>query len=397
MAGDLPVIEEVTGFAVHEQLRAAAAVSPVAISPLGYSVFLRHADVEALARHPALRNYGTDLLTVQGVTDGPLRDMFELIMFNNEGDRHRRLRSLVQRAFTPKAVEARRSDARQLAHQLLLNVVERGEGDLAAEIGPRLAITMLGDMLGVPRADIPVFQEWAGQIGLAFGLMNDEQRAAAEKAVVGLSEYIDGLIADRRRTPGDDLMTALIVAEEEGDRLSTPELYAMVANILFGGYDTTKAQIGVALFTLLCHRDQLARLAADPDLVMPAVEEILRYEPIAPGVLRVATTAIEFPTRNIAEGEWVGLATLAANRDPNVFDEPDRFLVDRPPGRMLTFGGGIHYCIGAPLARLQLQEVVAAAPVLQALELTCPPEDVEWYPAQEVFRGVRSVPVATAA
>jgi cytochrome P450 len=238
-------------------------------------------------------------------------------------------------------------------------------------------------LLGVPAADVGVFARWADALSPIFGFMTPEQITAANDAIVQMLAYVETLADRRRADPADDLITALIAAEDEGDRLSHDELVAMVANLLVGGHDTTTSQIGCSLLTMLRFPDEAARLGSDLTLLQSAVEETIRYEPSIIGVPRTVIAPVTVAGTELAPGSMVMLCTGAANREPGVWGDPDRFDVTRFSRRgspaLLSFGAGPHFCLGAALARMTLQETVRAlVTVGRSLRLTEPANDIPW-------------------
>ncbi len=366
----------------------------LAVSPTGFLGLLHYDDALASLSNQSLRPMALEGLDFAGVTDGPLRRFFELILFTQEGPEHQRLRRLVAFAFSPRSVDRLRQSVREHLGHLLDAVVEHGTGELVQEMCKPLAITTLCDLLAVPHEDIPNFQQWAGGMGLAFGILTPETRQVVETALAGISAYAEALIDRRRSEPGEDLISDLIRAEEEGERLTTEELVATVTNMLFAGYDTTYRQISLALMCLSTYENAWAALATDPSLGGPYADEALRMEPIAHSTIRLAVADTEINGIPIAAGTTVEPMIAAANRDPSVFDDPDRFLPGRKGPRALSFGQGIHTCLGAALARLEVAEaMVAAATRLAGWRLAVEPHQVEWFPLSEPFRGVARFPV----
>ena len=366
----------------------------LAVSPTGFLGFLRYDDALAVLSNQHLRPMALEGLDFAGVTDGPLRRFFEHILFTQEGPEHQRLRRLVASAFSPRAVDRLRLSVRDHLGHLLDPVVERGSGELVEEICKPLAITTLCDLLGVPREDIPNFQHWAGGMGLAFGILTPEARQVVETALEGISAYAETLIDRRRLQPGDDLISDLIRAEEEGERLTTEELLATVTNMLFAGYDTTYRQISLALMCLARNESNWVGLATDPTFGGAFADEALRLEPIAHSTIRLALADTEINGIRIAAGMTVEPMIAAANRDPSVFDDPDRFIPGRKGPRALSFGQGIHTCLGAALARLEVAEaLVAVSTRLHGWRMEVEPHQIEWFPLSEPFRGVAHFPV----
>jgi cytochrome P450 len=387
----------VAGEELHASLRAAAAEAPIAIEESsGATVVLRHRDVENLARDHRLAGVGLAFFDLMGINEGTLRDWYGSLMFTNDGPGHDRLRSLVSRAFTPRAVEALRADAAALAASSVAPLIDDG-GD-AVDALALLAMRVMCRLLGVPDEDVAVFGAWADALSPIFGLMDADQIRAASAAVDGMLGYVDDLVTRRRADAADDLITALLAAEDAGDKLTHDELVAMVANLLVGGHDTTTSQIGCSLLTVLRHPDEAARLRAQPELLGSAVAETIRYEPSIVGVPRTAVESLSVAGTELPAGSLLLLCTGAANREPGVWDEPDRFDAGRfarpDAPRLLSFGAGPHYCLGAALARLTTEEAVRA-PVLDApdLELAEDPAALPWRVV--LGRSPARLPVAT--
>jgi len=344
---ELPRIEMVSSDDAHARY-AELRPSRLAQGPSGLLSFLHYGDVHTILCDRSLRPTGLEMLDFAGVTDGPLRKLFDDLMFNHESADHQRLRRLVSSAFSPRAIESLRGPVRANVGELLDDLVARGQGDLTEEVAKPIAITTLCDLLGVPAEDIPLFQQWAAGMGLAFGLLTPETIPIVEKASVGIAEYAEVLIERRRAKPTGDVVSELVQAEEEGDRLSTPELVATVANLLFAGYDTTYRQITLALLCLARNEDVWARLNFDTSLTGAVVEEAIRLEPIAHSTTRLALADTSINGIELPVGTMVEPIIAAANRDPAVFAEPDRLEPNRQASRVLSFGQGIHSCLAAP-------------------------------------------------
>ena len=360
MAIDLTELPQIDALPSDEAHARYAELRPgrLAHGPSGFLAFLDYRDVHALLCDRSLKPTGLEMLEFAGVTEGPLRALFYDLMFNHEDEDHQRLRRLVSSAFSPRAIEALRESVRATVRDLLDKVVGRGQGDLTEDLAKPLAIATLCDLLGVPPEDVPQFQQWAAGMGLAFGLLTPETIPIVEEATVGVSAYAEVLIERRRATPTGDLVSELVRAEEQGDRLSASELVATVANLLFAGYDTTYRQITLALLCLARNEDVWARLAHETSLAGFFVEEALRLEPIAHETVRLVLTDTSVNGIELSAGMLVEPVVAAANRDPTVFTEPDRLDLDRRGPRVLSFGQGIHSCLGAALARLELSEAV---------------------------------------
>jgi cytochrome P450 len=379
----------------HRALARARAAGPVARTTDGQPMLLRFDDVDAALRHPGLATFSVQsLLDHNGIADGPLRDWCDLLMLSLEADDHGRLRGLVSRAFTPRRVETARAGARAFVRDLLDESDSRL--DWVHDVAHELPVWVVCEMLGVPGDDRHLFKEWTVDLALTFAnVLTPDERARAEHALLSLYDYVRALVASRRAVADapDDLLGALVEASHEGRRLSATELEAMVVNLLQGGHETTRSALSIALAALLDQPAQLDRLHGAPSLVPNAVEELLRYESPTFSTMRVARSApVTIGPVTLAAGEPVHLSLLAANRDPDRFERADVLDVHRTDVRHVSFGYGVHHCIGAALARLELQEALAELVTSCrsiALEIDAP----VWVPYLQVRR-VESLPIA---
>lgn len=267
---------------------------------------------------------------------------------------HTRMRNAVKRAFTPRVVEALRPQIHELAEGLLAGRKDLVGVDLVAEYAFPLPAGVIGDLLGVPRADHPRFREWSDQIRpMIFIAPNTSDRyERAEQGFVALIGYLEDLVEQRRAHPADDLISRLLAAEGE-DRLDDRELVAVTAHFLFAGHETTTNLIGNALFTLLRRPELLRRLRSDPEQLPSAIEELLRLESPVSLTTRQAGEDLDIGGRRIAAGDRVYLMLSAANRDPEEFAQPDELVLGRKPNAHLAFIRNIHFCLGAALARVE--------------------------------------------
>lgn len=299
---------------------------------------------------------------------------------------HTRMRKLLSRAFTPRAVNRIRPRIAEIADELLDAALDRvgggsGRTDLIIDFAYPLTASVIAEMLGVPRRDHPRFKNWSDQItGLVFGGMGDPHRhTAGANGMAELTEYLSGLVRDHEREPADDLLSALISARDADDALSHDEVISTGVLLLFAGHETTTNLIGSGLLALLRHPDQRALLDADPSLVDATIEELLRFEGPAKTVARLMAEDVELRGHTLRRGERVFLCPSAANRDPAAFDDPDRLDITRREGRQLGFGVGMHYCLGAPLARLEASVAIPRA--LDRLPGLRPADDeLRWHP-----------------
>jgi cytochrome P450 len=376
----IDLIGSVTGD-LHGVLREAVQRGPLATDTLtGATVVLRQRDVEALAHDPRVSGIGLLLFDMMGIADGPLRDWYGRLMFTNEGDYHRRMRSLVSRAFTPRSVEGLRETAADLATEAVRTVGEGG-GDLL-ETCSSFATRLTCRLLGVPEGDVAVFADWAGTLSPVFNVMTPEQITAATAAITRLLSYVDELTARRREEPGPDLISALLAAEVDGERLTREETTAMIVNLLVAGHDTTGSQIPCTILVALQHRDQLNGVHHEQARLTNAVAETMRLEPSIPALPRTVAESVELYGTVIPAGSMLYLCTGAANRDPLAWKDPDRFDPDRFGGqtpRLLTFGAGTHYCLGTALAKMAVEEYLRAVLATDPpLELAEDPDDIPW-------------------
>lgn len=276
-------------------------------------------------------------------------------VLNSDPPVHTRLRTLLNRAFTPRAIEGLRPHIEEIAVSLLDDAGRAGgRFDAVTGFAQPLPIIVIAELLGVPPEDRDQLKAWSTAIANTTNVLNTEDAlAAARRATVELIAYMDEIVARRRARPGADIMTALVQAEEDGDRLSHDELLAFSILLLLAGHETTTNLIGNGLLALTEHPDAAACLRAEPDLVPSAVEEFLRYDSSVQGAVRFAREAVEIRGRTIEQGSTLLLLLGAANRDPAQFPKPDTLDVTRSPNRHLSFGRGVHFCLGAPLARLE--------------------------------------------
>lgn len=366
---------------LHTVLHEAAQQGPLATDVVtGAPVVLRQRDLEALAHDQRLEGIGLAFFDMMGISDGPLRDWYGRLMFTTEGDYHRRIRSLVSRAFTPRSVEALRAAAADMAAEAVASV--RQGGDLVAAFST-VATRLMCRLLGVPETDVPLFAAWLDALSPVFFVMTPEQIAVATSAITELKSYVDELTTRRSKDPGRDLITALLASEADGERLTHGETVAMVANLLVAGHDTAGSQIPCSILVALQHRHELAGVHDDEARLASAVAETIRLEPSIPYIPRTAVAPIELYGKTIPAGSMVFLCFAAACRDASAWREPDHFDPDRflrpDTPRLPNFGAGTHYCLGKALAQIAVQECVRA--VLAAdppLRLTEDPADIPW-------------------
>jgi cytochrome P450 len=347
----------------------------LAACPFGFLVLERESAEFFLRTRDAVFP-GMTIADIFGISEGPLHEEIVKNIININGDDHRRLRNLVNPALAPRAVARYRPAMRDFLAELLDGLAPGEECEFIAAVAKPYPSLVIATVMGAPRRYAPKLHEWSNVIQRQFdaaSLMAD--RAAIEAAVAEFYTWADELIAARRDDPGEDLITDLIVAESDGERLNHDELRNLVLNVLVGGVDTSQSQLAHAVRLLALHPDQWEALRADPDgLALPAVDEALRYEPITPFTARITTAEIEHRGVTFPAGSVILVSAWHANRQGLDRDEFD-ITADRGGARVLTFGAGIHYCVGANLARAELQEVLAAlARRAEHIELAGAPE-----------------------
>jgi cytochrome P450 len=313
-------------------------------------------------------------------------------MLGSDPPDHTRLRTLVNKAFTPRTIRQLTSRIHELVDGFLDRVAGRGEMEAITDFAYPLPITVIAEMLGVPGDDRDFFRDASQKIAVALGPIEDMQ--VAMRAMEGrnqLVSYFNELIPKRKDEPRDDLITALLGAEESGDFLGHGELLAMLLLLLVAGHETTVNLIGNGLLALLRHPDQLERLRHEEGIERQAVEELLRYDSPVQMTGRIAKEDIEIGGKVVRAGQGVSTVLASANRDPEVFDDPDTLDLTRDPCNHLSFSAGIHFCLGAQLARLEGQ-IALSTIVRRFPDLRLASDDLRWRPAP-ILRGLEALPV----
>ncbi len=325
-------------------------------------IVLSHDDVREVMRDRRLspRSFTADMLAA-GVSERAAHQLTPL--FRRHGDEHRAFRGLLSAAFTPRSVERIRPTAAAIAGRLTDAIAERGGAcELVADLSAPMPPEVFTALFGLPAADRDRLADWGNAVIAAFAPpLTDEALAGIEAACAELREWSLALIADRRARPTDDLVTRLTEAEVDGARLSDDDIVEVITGFVFAGSETTRRQLTAMVVLFSEHPDQWERVAADPSLIPGAVEEVLRLRPIVPGMTREVVDSFEHRGLAVDPGGRLVTSFLAANLDDATYDDPDRFWLERPNADThVTFGWGPHFCVGAPLARLELQEALRA-------------------------------------
>ena len=384
-----PLLPEVieNPYPLYHRLRAE---DPVHQSPMGMWVLTRYDDVALILRDPRFGRRGfQDLITTRFGHSGLSRSM----LLQDPPD-HTRLRALVSRAFTPRVVENLRGQIQRIVDGFLNELARRGEADLIEELAYPLPVAVIGQLLGVPVEDRGRFRQWSFDVARSLDSVvfpEPEVIARANAAGQAITEYFQALMAERRRAPRGDLLSDLVAVEEAGDRLSMEELLATTLLLFLAGHETTVNLIGNGVLALLRHPAELDRLRQEPGLIESAVEEALRYDSPVQRLSRVVYEDVAIGERTIPAGSLVMGLLGAANRDPAHFPEPDRFDIGRRDNRHLAFGWGMHFCLGAPLARLEGQ--IAVGTLFRRFPgLALAMDRVEWRQTA-TLRGLAALPV----
>lgn len=376
---------------------------PVHRSPFGFVVLSRYDDVARTLRGA---EFARDIEAhVPLRDDDPRRERRERLrrrreegtaaktILNLDPPDHTRLRRLVSLAFTPTAIERLRPRVQQLVDDALDRAADRGAVELVDDLAFPVPFQVISDLLDLPTDRSDDVREWSIALTASLEPTADEATLqASERAAVAMSAFLGEVITARRRRPGDDLLSALIAAEEAGDRMSEAELRSFVTLLYVAGHETTVNLIGNGMLALLRHPDELRRWADDPSLDANAVDELLRYDGPVQETVRVPTVEVQYGDDTVTPGTMVMTLLGAANHDPAVFDEPHRLRLDRPnAGRHLAFAAGVHYCLGASLARLEA--TVALTTLIRRFDDVELAGEVRWRDRLTI-RGVDRLPMA---
>jgi cytochrome P450 len=344
------------GFSMtSDEVAAARASSWCARTNYGLAV-LRYDAVKSLLKDRRLRQGSHAWPRHNGVT-GPFADWWAHVLLNKEGGDHARLRRLVNPAFSPKLIGSLAPRFKALGEELVDTFVDEGHCEFVSQFAEPYAARVIAMMLGIPESEWKTIATWSSDMGLALGVTFKEDLPRIEAALEGLYGYADDLIADRRVNPGEDFVSRIVLAQRDEDSLSHEELRVMLVLLIFGGMDTTRNQLGLALQTFMDHTDQWRLLAERPELGGPAVEEVMRVNPTVTWVTREAVEDFTYEGVDIAEGTTVHLFSQVAGTDPAALPDPGfDITAERPPH--FGFGGGAHHCLGHFVARSDMSEAL---------------------------------------
>jgi cytochrome P450 len=392
---DLPTVE--FDFADAEEHRnallALSKESWIAKGVFAYPIF-RYEDCVAILRDKRWHSAAALAAEAFGVNDPRLKERRRESILSAEGDVHTRLRRLVAPSFSPRAADRLRPFMREVMNSLIDPVAKNGKCDLATDICDPYPIPIICELLGAPKKDWQLFSRWAEDVLRIFNATASEELDVIFKAQDELGEYTRQLIADRRSRPADDLITSLIAAEEAGDKLDEAELEMMVEAVIVGGTDTTRNQLGCSIALFAEHPEQWKLLAEQPELAGKAVEETMRYFGAVRATGRFASEDIEYKGVLFPKGTLVTPSLSIANRDETVFNDANIFDITREPAGQpqMTFGSGIHYCLGAALARAEQQE---ALPIMaQRMKNLRIDGAVTWKPSTVAIFGPENMPIS---
>ena len=383
-------------FRIYAQLRRDNPVAKAKLGSMPTWIVTRYDDVVDILKNDRVfvKNYKNAQSLEQQRKRPWMPESFRALennMLDQDNPDHLRLRSLVHKAFTPQRMEEMRPRIQSIAESLLISTQQRGHGDLIADFALPLPLTVIVELLGIPTEDRQKFHRWAKYVLNSPTMLNV---MLAIPAIMAQMKYLKQLFAKRRSNPQDDLLTALVQAEADGDRFSEDELVAMVFLLMLAGHETTVNLISSGTLALLQHPEQLALLRRSPELIKSAVEELVRFTaPVETATERYTAEDVLIADTKIAKGEMVLVALASANRDERQFANPDQLDITREKNRHVGFGLGIHYCLGAPLARMEAQIGLQLLTDLRPnLRLAVPAEQLRWR-STAVVRGLTALPV----
>jgi cytochrome P450 len=366
---DIPLLDwdllnpEFSSYDLFGKLREETPLAKVQMGMGTMVLGLRASMVDDIVSPENTRQLETEMKMMQGIFDGPIFDFIAQVMLFANGDAHQRRRQPVARTFAFKLMEAMRPKAAAVAAEIIDEHLGKGPFDFLKEFAAQLPARIIADILGIPRSDLPVFMKWISDTAESIGFVDVSRRADIETSLVAFNAYVDKLLADRRANPRGDFLSDYVAATAASGDMTDGEIRAQVVGLILAGSDTTRNSMCMTLFELLQHPEQWKALCADPDgLKKKASEEGLRYQPVVSGIPRVTTKDLEIEGYLIPAGAVLAVSILSVLRDPAVYADPESFNIHRADQQRwhLAFGAGAHRCAGEALARVELEETLAA-------------------------------------
>ena len=335
-------------------------------------------DDKHFVRDPHVALTPEQLVRIFGESNPQLERMMNNHMLNHDGDNHRRLRSIVSKAFTPKVIQSMRPRIEKIAQNLLDKVLPTGKMELVSDYAFPLPITVIAELLGIPLDNQNQFRIWSN--AFVRPAIKPEEQQEAMRLLLEFAAYMQQLVAERRLHPGNDLLSGLIHAEEGGDRLDESELFSMLSLLIVAGHETTVSLIGNSVLALLQHPETRKEIKSNPEIISSAIEEFLRYDsPVERSLTRFVSQDIQLAGQQLKRGDLVIVLLGSANRDETQFASPAVLDVHRKQNAHIAFGKGVHYCLGAPLARLEGEIALRVLfERIPNLELDIPLEELQW-------------------
>lgn len=366
---DIPMLDwdllnpEFSSYDLFRKLREETPLAKVQMGMGTMVLGLRASMVDDIVSPENTRQLETEMKMMQGIFDGPIFDFIAQVMLFANGEAHQRRRQPVARTFAFKLMEAMRPKAAAVAAEIINDHLGKGPFDFLKEFAAQMPARIIADILGIPRADLPVFMKWISDTAESIGFVDVPRRADIEKSLVEFNDYVGKLLDDRRANPRGDFLSDYVAATAASGDMTEGEIRAQVVGLILAGSDTTRNSMCMTLFELLQHPEQWKTLCADPDgLKKKASEEGLRYQPVVSGIPRVTTRDLEIEGYLVPAGAVLAVSILSVLRDPAVYAEPESFNIHRSDQQRwhLAFGAGAHRCAGEALARVELEETLAA-------------------------------------
>jgi cytochrome P450 len=384
-------------YPVYRQLRESG---PVCRGGPGQWVFPRHAEVSALLRDPRLGREYPEQYQAMSIGEGPANDYLQRIVINRDGEAHVRLRRLLTKSLNPALVRRLARPIGMIVDRIIDGLADRGEWDLVTDLAVPVPMTVMSELLGIPAADRDAIARWSTSLAQTFAVfVPDEKRHEAHEAVLRLREYFAELLRERRRRPGDDLLSRMVTAVRDGtEPLTDEEIVDNALFVYYAGFETTTNAIATGGKVLTTQPDAQRRLREDPGITGTALEEFMRYDAPIPTTSRLALEPIEIAGHTVRRGRVVVLLLASANHDESVFDDPGRLDLTRSPNPHVSFGGGVHLCLGAALARVE--GAVVFERLMARFATIEPAGPARWSPSRGGFRfpywAYQSIPVAAS-